>query len=323
MSVEFKVAHTRKAEYLFDPAVIKVKPEMNGRTDLPSIEWLVESMVALGQRVPVEIRNEGGKPVLNSGYSRWRAALEINKKKLVEGKFLLRCVYARCNEQEGFIANLHENLVRNAPTALDDAYNIRRLEAWGRNYEEIAEIYRRRTAKGEPDVKWVRGRLALISLGEEARVALKEGRLKPTAAQAIAKLSEEQQREAVSGGKKVTAPAVRRAHGGVVRPSLSGARQVQQALEAIADKKGSPTGDAVGDLGLRLRRLGWSANEIFYGLAVATGLGDVAFLRRQAENATGGHDKVTLVDPTGRELWDGFLAKLAGMLAGGKSEAAA
>jgi len=206
MAVEFSVAHTRKTEYLIDPALIVVKPQLNGRVELPDITWLVESMVALGQRVPVEIRNEGGKPVLVSGHSRWRAAVEINKKKLTEGKFLLRCVYSRCNEQEGFIANLHENLVRSAPTPLDDAYNIRRLESWGRSLEEIAEIYRKRNAKGEPDVRWVKGRLALISLGQEGRAALKEGRLKVTAAQAIAKLSEEQQRERLAEGKAAKPP---------------------------------------------------------------------------------------------------------------------
>lgn len=229
MSVEFKVAHTRKTEYLIDPSLIKVRPEMNGRTELPDIEWLVESMVAIGQRVPVEIRSDAGKPVLNSGYSRWRAAVEINKKKLVEGKFLLRCVYARCNEQEGFIANIHENHVRNAPTALDDAYNIRRLESWGRSYEEIAEIYHRRNGKGEPDTRWVKNRLGLIALGNDARQALKDGRLKPTAAQAIAKLSEEQQRERVKGTGKVAAPPKARAE----RIGESGAAILAKANDGL------------------------------------------------------------------------------------------
>lgn len=242
MSVEFKVAHTRKAEYNFAPEKIKVKPDLNGRTDLPDIEWLIESMVAIGQRTPVEIRNEAGHPVLTSGYSRWRAAIEINKRKLVPGGFLLRCAYARCNEQEGFIANIHENHVRNAPTALDDAYNIRRLEAWGRTHEEIAEIYRKRTAKGGPDVRWVKGRLALISLGEPARQALKDGRLKPTAAQAIAKLDEEQQRQAVKGKEKITAPTAP-GQGAEKKPSAAMRIAVLgETLREIVEKEKMPAG---------------------------------------------------------------------------------
>jgi len=109
MAVEFSVAHSRKTEYLIDPALIVVKPQLNGRVELPDISWLVESMVALGQRVPVEVRNEGGKPVLVSVHSRWRAAVEINKKKLTKGKFLLRCVYSRCNDayrHSGFLLSV-------------------------------------------------------------------------------------------------------------------------------------------------------------------------------------------------------------------------
>jgi len=208
MAAEFKnFKPKRDSVYKFPPEKIKVNPKLNGRTELPDIEWLIESMVSpVGQIHSVEIRIEAGIPVLTAGFSRWRAAMEINKRKLIPGGFLLRCVSARRTEKEGFIANLHENLIRNAPSEIDDINNIRMLESWGRSHEEIAHIYNRKNSKGEPDVKWVRSKLALASLSEEAKTAVKQGRLKPTAAQAIARMSEEEQREAVKGEGKVTAP---------------------------------------------------------------------------------------------------------------------
>lgn len=234
MSVEFKTKTKirRDAVYMIPPEEIKVKPELNGRTDLPDIEWLIESMVAIGQRQPVEIRKEAERPVLDAGYSRWRAAIEINKRKLVPGGFLLRCVFARCDEKEGFIANIHENIVRNAPTPIDDANNIRRLESWGRSYEEIGKIYHQTP-------KWVKARLALIGLGEEAREAVKNGRLKPTAAQAIAKLSEELQREAVKGEGRVVAPAPETPK----KPTTAMRRAVvHEILRAIVEEEQMPAG---------------------------------------------------------------------------------
>lgn len=199
MAVDFtKSAHTRTSEYLLAPKEIDVNPELNGRHDLPDIEWLVSDFVKRGQIQPVGIRNNGGRATLAFGHTRWRAGIEVIKRGLIPD-FKLRCVYFKGNERDAFIANIAENRFRNPTSALDDAHNIRLLESWGKSMEEIAEIYRE-------SPKWVKDRLKLIELAPEAQQAVKEGRLKPTAAVHIAKLSSEQQREAVKGDGKVKAP---------------------------------------------------------------------------------------------------------------------
>ncbi len=199
MAVDFKAKFTRTSEYGFAPQDIVVKPKLNGRHELPDIQWLIDDIVDKGQLQPCVIRNEAGKPVLVAGFSRWRAISEINKKHLAPVQLSVRCCYSRCNEQEGFIANISENRVRNATTPLDDAHNISMLQKWGKTDEEIAGIYKASAA-------WVKKTAKLVTLEPEAQKAVNEGRLKPTAAAEIAKLTAEQQREAVKGEGKVKAP---------------------------------------------------------------------------------------------------------------------
>ncbi|HET9131162.1 MAG TPA: ParB N-terminal domain-containing protein [Terriglobia bacterium] len=204
MAVEFKTEHTRTSEYLFLPEVIKINPELNGRHELPDIEWLITSMVSSGQLQPVLIGNDGGKPVLYAGHSRWRAAIEINKRNLTAVPFKLRCVYFRGNEQQAFMATVRENRDRNATTAIDDAFNIAKLERYGMSLEEIAEkVY-------HEDLKWVKERLALIELRAEGQQKLLNNELKPNAAVALAKLSKEAQKKALESGQKLTVAAIKR-----------------------------------------------------------------------------------------------------------------
>lgn len=218
MAVEFKVEHTRTSEYLILPKDIKFKAELNGRHDLPDIEWLIESMVANGQLQPVLVRNDGGTPVLVAGFSRWRAAVEINKRKMVDPPFKLRCVNFRGSEQQAVLANISENRERNATTPLDDGYNIARLERYGMTMEEIAAVY-------HEDASWCKGRLALVSLTKESQEALKDGVVKPSAAKVLAKLSEEEQakaiKEAKKSGKQVTPGSLKKAAAPKSRPAQS------------------------------------------------------------------------------------------------------
>ena len=205
MAVEFKTDHTRTSEYLFVPSDIKINPELNGRHELPDIEWLIESMVASGQLQPVLIGNDGGRPVLYAGHSRWRAGIEINKRKLTPVPFKLRCVYFRGNEHQAFMATVRENRDRNETTAIDDAYNIAKLERYGMTLEDIgAKVY-------HEDLKWVKDRLSLIELCADAAKALTNNTLKPKAAVALAKLSKEAQREWLKSGEKPTVASIKRA----------------------------------------------------------------------------------------------------------------
>lgn len=201
MAVEFKdkSSYSRVNDYSFDVGALTINPALNGRHDLPDIQWLIDDIAANGQLEPVLIRSDGGTPVLCAGFSRWRAIVEINKRKLTPVPLKIRCSYYKGNEIDGFKVAIRENRFRNQITPLDDAYNIAQLKRWGQTEEEIAALY-------QQDVKWVRGREKLVELTPEAREALKAGRLKAPAAVKLAKMSAEAQRQAVKGEGKVKLP---------------------------------------------------------------------------------------------------------------------
>ena len=196
MAVQFSVTHSRTSEYRFLPQDITIKSQLNGRHNLPDIEWLVEDILLRGQVQPVAIRNDGGRPVLVSGFSRWRAISEINKRNLSPIPMQVRCTYVQCTEQEGFLSAIAENRFRNSTTPLDDAHNVKRLlNVYNMTEEQVAKIYFPTEGKKSEGMRFVKTRLALINLAPEMEKAFREGRLKDSAALAISKLSEDQQKE--------------------------------------------------------------------------------------------------------------------------------
>lgn len=184
MAVKFNVEGTRTSEYRFLPEDIKINPALNGRHELPDIDWLIKSIVEQGQLQPVTIRNDGGLPVLVAGYSRYRAVSAINKHGLTPVKMQLRCTYVQCSEAEGFMANIAENRFRNSTTMLDDAHNIGRLiHRYNMTEEQVAALYFP-TAK-TPDEKktalrFIKKHEALVTLTPEAKKAVAAGRVKVT-----------------------------------------------------------------------------------------------------------------------------------------------
>lgn len=230
MAVDFKVEHTRTSEYLFLPEDITIKASLNGRHDAPDITGLKESILAHGQLQPVAVRNDGGKPVLVMGFSRWTAISEINKERRKAGEepIKVRCVYVKLNDRDGFVANWHENHERNNTTPLDDAKFCAQLEKWGYPVKDIAEKLRLTEAR-------VKASLALNAATPELQKAVHDGRVKPTAAAKIAKLAEEQQREAVkirTDHSKVTAADVAAATGEPRKPSM---KQLREMITEMAD----------------------------------------------------------------------------------------
>ncbi len=207
MAVAFAAQHSRTSEYRFLPEDIKINPHLNGRHDKPDIEWLVADILKQGQIQPITIRNDGGQAVLVAGFSRWRAVSEINKRNLAPVKMQLRCTYVQCTEAEGFALNIAENRYRNDTTELDDAHNIKiLLNRYALTDAQVAEVYfpaAKTPEELKTALKWVKKRIGLIGLTPEAAKAVKDGRVKGPAVQAIAKLSEEQQRDVVSKPGKV------------------------------------------------------------------------------------------------------------------------
>lgn len=204
MAVAFNLARRGVSEHNYFPEEITVNEEMNGRHELPDIEWLIESILAHGQMQPIVIRKEQGNPVLTAGFSRWRAVAAINERGLGKGgRIPLRCSYTAMNEEQAFIANIEENRVRNQTTPIDDAYNIQRLMNVYRKSElDVAEIYHESTA-------WIRSHLDMIELVPEAQEAIAEGRIKDSAAKAIGKLSKSLQRKAAKIEGPITVKAVK------------------------------------------------------------------------------------------------------------------
>jgi|SRR6185437_7695434 len=201
MPVTFDDSDIKRSEGLWTalPEDLTVDPTMNGRHDLPDIEWLVQDMLLPhGQIQPVSIRKTAGKPVLTAGFSRWRAAVEINKRGLTPVPFRLWCKYTQLTEQQAFIANISENRVRNVTTELDDAHNIQRLiNVYQMSEAQTAEVYHATPG-------WIRGRLQLLELSPAAETAVRAKRVVGPAVKAIAKLSKDAQAKVLAKPGKIT-----------------------------------------------------------------------------------------------------------------------
>jgi ParB-like chromosome segregation protein Spo0J len=212
MAVQWTAKCNSTQEWRFLPEDIVIPEALNGRHVLPEIEWLIKDILANGQHTPVVIRKDGGKPVLCAGFSRYRAVSQINKqRKAGEPPLQLRCTYSQSDEREGFLLAISENHQRNSLTDLDYAYNIKLLmKKYAMTEEQVALVYFPGAAdkKLNEAIKFVRQRAALINLSKAAEAAMIEGRLKGSAARAIAKLSADQQKEAIEKAPtgKITAP---------------------------------------------------------------------------------------------------------------------
>ena len=221
MAVEFRIdkEHLKRGSlYRIDPRLVKVNPELNARHELPPIDDLLHGFLDHGQLQPCPIGNDGGDPVLRMGHRRWRTAIELTKTHPLAGLgyWPLVCVYYEGTEWDAYLAAIGENHHREGTTPIDDAHNCARMKRHGMEEEAIAVVYYP-AAKNDPEklktaTTWVKSRLALVTLAPEGEKAVKEGRLKPTAAVAIAKLSQKAQKElfaAQKDAKRITGAVVK------------------------------------------------------------------------------------------------------------------
>jgi ParB/RepB/Spo0J family partition protein len=230
MAVTWNVKDVKRGSvYLFDAADIVIKPDLNGRHELPDIAELKASILEHGQLEPVAVRNEGNKPVLVMGFSRWRAIAELNQE-YPDKQIKLQAVYIRCDEVGGLLLNHEENRRRNQTTALDDAHLFARLERYGWEPKEIA-------LKLKVTPAFVRQRLSLIEATLEVKEALRSGRIKAGAAAKIAKLATSVQREAVKGNGKVSKETVAAATHTTVKPSFRAVREYVEAHTGPGESK--------------------------------------------------------------------------------------
>lgn len=197
MAVQWQVDSTRNSVYLFDPADVVIRPELNGRHFLPDITELIDDIVKNGQIQPGEVRSEDGRPVLSSGFSRWRAIVHINENELTLVPLKFSATYIKVNDREGYLRNWSENRKRNQTQPMDDAHHFAQLVKWGWDEKAIAE-------RLKVEVSFVKKRLKLIAATDEVQKAVADGRLAPTAAEKIAEVASDVQRMAVKGNGKIT-----------------------------------------------------------------------------------------------------------------------
>ncbi len=224
MAVKFATEHERGSTYQFWPENLVIKPELNGRHDLPDITELKQSIKDDGQITPVRIRKENGQPVLVAGFSRYRAVSELNAEQ-PDQKRRITCVYTAANQQDAYVENWAENRKRSETTAMDDAHQFAQMLKWEWTTKEIAKA----CGVKEPFVK---ARLKLISADRAVQQAVSVGRIKPTAAAQLAELPSAQQRDAVAGEGKVTSQKIAAASG---QPGKATMKQIREIVEEAVD----------------------------------------------------------------------------------------
>ena len=192
------------ALYVDFPENILVEPELNGRHEHTEIEDLAADIEKNGQMSPVGIRkNDQGKPTLVYGHRRYRAISLLNSRNPTNPRKIV-CNYFAIGEDEAFAMAIGENRFRRDVSPIDDCANITvMLRRFGKTLEDIAAVYFPEAPKDPKSLAFVKQRAALAELAPEAAVAVREGRVKLTAAVALSKLTKDQQRAKVKGEGKV------------------------------------------------------------------------------------------------------------------------
>ena len=218
MAVEFANDTMKRAGALYTdwPENIIIMPELNGRHEHTDIEALAADIAAHNQLQPVGIRkNDQGQPVLIYGHRRYRAVCLLNERN-PEQRRKIFCTYTPVTDAEAFGMAIRENRCRKDVSPIDDCANIRTLEnKFGYTYEDIAAVYfpeAKTEAEKVEALRFVKQRAALIELAPEAAQAVRDGRVKLTAAVGLAKLTKDQQRAKVSGNGHVKVSDVRASH---------------------------------------------------------------------------------------------------------------
>ena len=206
--VEFTTEVSRgSTTYQAYPEEILIDPELNGRHEDTDVETLAADIETNEQLQPVVCRkNEEGNPVLVFGHRRYRAICLLNSRNPKSPR-KINFIYRRMTETEAFVAAIGENRFRKDVSPIDDAANIELLRRkFNKGDEEIAKIYFPE-AITEDELKqalrFVKDRAALLELAPEASQAVRDGRIKITAAVALSKLSREQQRKKVAKTGKI------------------------------------------------------------------------------------------------------------------------
>jgi ParB-like chromosome segregation protein Spo0J len=217
MAVDFANDTMRRAGALYTdyPENIIIMPELNGRHEHTDVEDLAADIAAHGQIEPVGIRkSDQGLPVLIYGHRRYRAVCLLNERNPEQPRKLL-CTYTPLTDMEAFMMAIRENRCRKDVSPIDDCANITTLrKLFALTDEDIAAVYFPEAKTDEEKaeaLRFVKQRAALVELAPEAAQAVRDGRVKITAAVGLAKLTKDQQRTKVAGTGKVKVKDVTKA----------------------------------------------------------------------------------------------------------------
>ena len=209
MAVEFANDTTKRASALYSdyPENIIIMPELNGRHEHTEVDGLAADIAANGQLMPVLCRkNDQGLPVLIAGHRRYRSICLLNERN-PEQRIKIKFEYAAVSEVEAFGMAIRENRQRKDVSPIDDCANIRTLQKrFNYTDEDVAKVYFPEAvtdAEKAEALRFVKQRAALVELAPEAAQAVRDGRVKITAAVGLARLTKDQQRAKVSQPGKV------------------------------------------------------------------------------------------------------------------------
>lgn len=215
---------SREDTFFIDPTEIVVDFKGNGRWNPLDHSKVVEhakSFLIDGQLQPCLARPLHDKRVqLSAGFHRYSAAMLVRNGSPEDGidadpgfKLMVRVV--PMNEKEAFRANVIENKKRNETSAIDDAYNYRRLKMHGYDDAEVCNLFECKESR-------LRTLESLLLLPTDIQLAVHERRITVTAAVAMAEMPEADRRECLAGAVVATE-----------RPVVDGNR-IQGAIDAFA-----------------------------------------------------------------------------------------
>lgn len=228
MAVEFiKDAGVQRTSHGYSvlPQNLVIDPQLSGRSEATDVTDLAADIEVNNQlENAVCWKNEQGWPVLAAGHRRYRAVALINERNKSNPDFeprrLLFSYIAAKTDQAAFDYTIRENRNRVNPSPIDDAHNMHVYRTrFGLDEEAIARKYYP-SILGADDlakaVAEIKTTLKLLELSDDAKEALRTGKMSTTAAVQLAsvpsrKIQDDIVADAKTKGKKIKVKDVKAA----------------------------------------------------------------------------------------------------------------
>ena len=180
---------------------------VDNETDLAADLALAESIIESGQLQPVVISKVNNRAKLRAGFRRLRVIRDIVNPRLVsEGKepLPLFASFFDGNEDDGFIANIEENVQRKNLTPMDVAVIVRRLaNHYGKTDEQIAKMLG--VENGKPrTTAWVSQHRSLLTLDYDTQLKVHTGELALSSALLLVGMTTDDRKKVIEKAIEIT-----------------------------------------------------------------------------------------------------------------------